>query len=492
MLNRLVIYFHYDPRGQADTACRFAVRAMRKQARVLLFVHNGPLAPETREWLAEENVPFLERENLGLDVGAYRDALLHFGREALDGFDEIILMNYTLAGPVFPLETMFSAMDERTDLDFWGLSCHYAMRSRRFGKHGYVPEHIQSHFIAVRRRMYEDFWQYWQNMQLPSSYEDSIRCHETRFTRHFARLGYRWDTFVEADRWRGLFVNPIMACPRELMEGQGCPFFKRRSFFTPYADELRRTDGCAAARLYAYLKNCTDYPVDALIADLLPVQSLAAMAQNLHWHYILPESTAGQLPEKLCADDLRTGKQLRPDRLYWLPLDFFRGGVLHWYEQAYRWDDNALKAVAALFAAHPHMGIAGPALPAAPGTLEAKDHRWKKDLPHLKDAMASLNLTVPVTDEPLPLPNGGGLVIRGAAFPEGLPPIGGGDDVWLLPLIAQQNGFFSADVATSEQAASLADIRVAEVRPTQTLAGSAKLLARRIKHTLLSRKETDE
>ena len=54
-----------------------------------------------------------------------------------------------------------------------------------------------------------------------------------------AALGYRWDTYLDGERWRGVFLNPIMACPARLIAEEDCPFFKRRSFFTPYGDELR-------------------------------------------------------------------------------------------------------------------------------------------------------------------------------------------------------------------------------------------------------------
>ena len=65
--------------------------------------------------------------------------------------------------------------------------------------------------------------------------------------------------------------------PKLLLADRGCPFFKRRSFFTPYADELRRTDGQAAAELYDYLKSETDYPVDDLLRALLPVQPVSVV-----------------------------------------------------------------------------------------------------------------------------------------------------------------------------------------------------------------------
>ncbi len=70
----------------------------------------------------------IERENTGFDVGAYREALLTIGREALAEYEEIILMNYTLAGPVCELQPMFETMQARPALDFWGLTRHYAMK----------------------------------------------------------------------------------------------------------------------------------------------------------------------------------------------------------------------------------------------------------------------------------------------------------------------------------------------------------------------------
>ena len=119
-------------------------------------------------------------------------------------------------------------MDTRPELDFWGLTRHYAMQSRRFG--GAVPEHLQSHFIAVRPRLFnsDDFWNYWQEMELPTSYEQSIIRHETRFTPYFAVRGYAWDTYVQTDDLKPVFVNPIMAWPTA-----GARFSNAAAFLPP-------------------------------------------------------------------------------------------------------------------------------------------------------------------------------------------------------------------------------------------------------------------
>ena len=86
MKKRLVIYFHYDPRGQADEACRFAVRAVLGQAQAVFFVTNGRLDAESRAWAQSAGVRLLERENAGLVVGAYQAALNCLGRAALDAY----------------------------------------------------------------------------------------------------------------------------------------------------------------------------------------------------------------------------------------------------------------------------------------------------------------------------------------------------------------------------------------------------------------------
>lgn len=234
-MKRLIVYFHYDPLGQIDTACRVAVEAMAHYGEVF-FISNSTLRPADRAWAASVTLTCRERENKGLDVGAYKEALAVIGRGRLARYDELVLMNFTLAGPVCSLASMFAAMEARPELAFWGLTRHYAMKSRRFGgRSGEVPEHLQSHFLAVRAPLLhsEDFWQYWQKMPLPKSYEESIANHETRFTAHFANLGCRWDSYVDTKDLRDVFVNPIMACPRELLANRGCPFSSAAAFLPP-------------------------------------------------------------------------------------------------------------------------------------------------------------------------------------------------------------------------------------------------------------------
>lgn len=469
-MERLVIYFHYDRQGVIDTPCRLAVQAMQRYGEVL-FVTNGTVETPDRTWVEESGVVLLERENTGFDVGAYRQALLTRGREEISRYDEVVLMNYTLAGPVCDLAPMFAAMETRQDLDFWGLTRHYAIRSRRFG--GHVPEHLQSHFLALRSRLLRSdaFWQYWLEMELPTSYEESVIRHETRFTSHFASLGFRWDSFVDTGDLAEIFVNPIMACPRELVANRGCPFFKRRSFFTPFGDELRRTDGTAARELYDYLKDCTDYPVEEVVRALLRDQPLSELARNLHWRYGLSADIA--VSPSLEGTGLRL--------LRWTP--FLGDPVTRWYcHQEAEAAQMVLHQAIQLFAKDPLLGVLCPALPLWPRALQDVRRQWNTDRDWVQQ-----KTQLPINDDPPPASHAGWALVRTAAFAQGVPEIRQARDVWLLPLLAQKSGYATAVLEREAQRAAAADVLALYMQAAEEPATLAKQLGRLAKHRLKRR-----
>lgn len=468
-MERLIIYFHYDAAGRIDLPCRLAVQALLPFGR-LLFVTNGQLQEQDRAWAEKTGAAVRERENTGFDVGAYREAILDCGREEIGRYEEVVLMNFTLAGPAGPgdpLRRMFAAMDARPELDFWGLTRHYPMHSRRFG--GRVSEHLQSHFLAVRSRMLHApaFWEYWQKMPLPRSYEESVIRHETRFTDYFAEQGYRWDSYVQTEDLRAVFLNPIMACPRELIEKRGCPFFKRRSFFTPYADELRRTDGTASRELYAYLRRETAYPVDELLISLLREHPLADLARNLPWHFVLEQ-------EQGKADLKKAGLRL----LRFSPLETEAVGT--WYlRQSAEEADRQLAAAAALFAREPRLGLLCPAWPAWQPLCRAAEAGWRAVYP----AMAS-ELGVPAGDTPPAAPIAGWALVREDAL--GSLDLQGPEACWRLPLLAQKNGLYSAVFETaagmSARAEQLDVCRRAADDPGAVVKQLGRLAKHRFKH----------
>lgn len=158
----------------------------------IFVICNGELQEEGRKTL-EQYGQVMVRENKGFDVWAYKTALETYGWDKLQEYDEVIMMNSTIMGPVFPLKETFDKMDAR-DVDFWGITEYAKQMCDPSGccKYGYIPTHIQSHFIVCRRSLISsrEFQEYWDEMPMIHSYWEAVGKHEMIFTKHFEDLGF--------------------------------------------------------------------------------------------------------------------------------------------------------------------------------------------------------------------------------------------------------------------------------------------------------------
>ena len=229
-MNRGLVYFHFDPHHQVRDYVVAALSSLRPHANHILLVSNSPISEVDRARLATCCDEILQRPNEGLDAGAYRAGLDHLGWERLADFDELILTNHTYYAPLRPWEEVLARAANWGDISFWGMTEHAAMRPHPFLAQRELPRHLQSHWIAVRRRLLTDpaFREYWQQMPPVSSYRDSIQWHESRFTGHFVELGHTWQVAFPVDRYRS--ENPAIEEAPALL-ADGCPLLKRRALF---------------------------------------------------------------------------------------------------------------------------------------------------------------------------------------------------------------------------------------------------------------------
>lgn len=289
---RLLIYFFYDNDGIVDRYVPTVLADMKKNVTEILFVSNGKLTDESRASVSPFVDEILERKNVGFDVWAYKEALEHVGFDVLkEKYDELVLMNYTIMGPIYPFSEMFEKMDAE-DLDFWGLTKYHKVPFDPFGtlECGYIREHLQSHFIAVRSSVLRssEFEKYWEEMREIRSYVDSVSYHETRFTHHFASLGFRWRPYVDTSDLEGYTYCPILFAPVKLLAEKRCPVIKRRSFFHDYDETVVSTVGECAYELMRYLKEETSYDTDLIWENILRCYPMAEIKNALQLNYILP------------------------------------------------------------------------------------------------------------------------------------------------------------------------------------------------------------
>lgn len=228
-MRRIAFYLFYDKDGIVDEYIYFKLTELKKHVDEIFFVSNSKIKSEYRKRLETVVDTIYCRENIGFDVWAYKEAMEVYGSEKLNKFDEIILLNYTFYGPIFPFNEMFEWAESKS-IDFWGISDHKEMIPNPFTGDGVLPRHIQSHFIAVRKSVFSsiEFKNYWEKMPMITSYTDSVLNHESKFTKYFHDKGFDFDVYVNSEEYGSDY--PVFIEVDKTIENRS-PILKRRVFF---------------------------------------------------------------------------------------------------------------------------------------------------------------------------------------------------------------------------------------------------------------------
>lgn len=290
-MKRLAVFFFFDQDGIADSYVDYFLADLAKNADRLMIVCNGILTAGSRTLLTKHTQELIVRENSGYDVWAYKTALEKIGWNTLAEYEELLLCNFTVFGPLYPFSEMFSAMEKR-DLDFWGITKFNRVDYDPWGTicYNFIPEHLQSNFIVVRRSLFlsEAYRNFWENMTPVRNYAEAIGKYEAVFTKKFADLGFRWDTYVNTDDLVNVSTQPLVMCSRELVENRRCPIIKRRMFFQNYYDILSETDGSNCRETLEYIREHCEYDTDMIWENLLRTCNMADLKCSLNLNYILP------------------------------------------------------------------------------------------------------------------------------------------------------------------------------------------------------------
>ncbi|MEJ5018695.1 rhamnan synthesis F family protein [Ochrobactrum vermis] len=285
MTKRLAIAFFYDENHIVDDYMIYLMRHLKPFVDHTIFVSNGPLSKDSELALKEVSEEVILRKNEGFDVWAYKAGLEHIGYDRLKEYDEVLLYNHTFYGPIFPFSEMFGEMERRPD-DFWGISSHGKLDPNPFTGSGVLPEHINSHFIAVRQPLLgsQIFREYWETMGRIDTYDESVLKHESRFTAYFSKYGYKWSTYVDLRNYDTPY--PVFLNITKSLENRS-PILKRRLFFhDPLFLDHHAVDVPNAIK---FIENNTDYDVSLIWKNIVRGAEPRILNTNAGLTKILPD-----------------------------------------------------------------------------------------------------------------------------------------------------------------------------------------------------------
>lgn len=285
-VKRIAFYLFWDSEGVVDRYIPYCLEKLREHVEHVVVIANGPVSPSGRAELERVADEVWERDNVGFDVGGYQEALGRFGFDRLAEYDELILLNYTFFGPLYPFSEMFEQTDA-WDVDFWGLTEHDKVDPHYFASGGVLPRHIQSHWLAVRKPLLLSpaFRRYWETMPTITSYDQSIDRHEARFASHFEERGFSWKVLYGCADYQS--QNPVLDNVVQLIADR-CPILKRRTFFH---DPLYMSDHAIIGRdVIEILERTSHYPLDLIWENVARTVEPRVAATNFSLHRIYSDA----------------------------------------------------------------------------------------------------------------------------------------------------------------------------------------------------------
>ena len=228
----------------------------------VIVVVNGQLHVEDINTL-EPYGQVLTRDNKGYDTAAFREGIFALGKDTLKDYDQLFLVNDTNIGPMRDLSQVCQEMTDK-HLDFWGISFGEEQEDvTKENPYGYIPKHLQSYFLVIEKLMLNDdaFYEYWTHLTDTDSRDKAIGRHETRFTKYFSDLGYRFDAVVQEYEDSAMYIHPLR------MLKAGSPLVKYTALKNYDEDQFlwqgleRKSE---VPDLLEYVAEKTDYPVSIL------------------------------------------------------------------------------------------------------------------------------------------------------------------------------------------------------------------------------------
>ncbi len=294
---RLGVCVFFDEQGIIDRYAQYYLDELSRNLDTLVIVCNGPASPRTVEILESYTQRVIVRENIGYDAWAYKTGIEALGWTSITLCRELVLTNLTTYGPFYGFDSVFASMEQRPELDFWGISKHFGFSFDPIGysPSGIFPPHIQTFFIVFRDKVLSSpaFRSFWDTLPPIVTHDEAVGLFETRLTQYLSDEGFRWDSFLDLNDLEELTADPFQIMPYDCLRFKGSPLIKRK--FISCHEEMRviypiaRNDEYESLR---YIDTNTCYDSDLIIENLLRTCNQRDIADGLTLSYMIPSHPA--------------------------------------------------------------------------------------------------------------------------------------------------------------------------------------------------------
>ena len=295
-MKRIAIFVFYDKDGIVDTYIKYFLEAITEHVKRLVIVCNGKLSAIGRKCLDQFTDDIFIRENTGYDAMAYKLAMTEYlGWKVLEEYDEMLLINDTFYGPLYPLAEMFEEMDSKK-CNFWGITGQKEYTDYYSGTSRVFPSYIQSYFMVFRKevlhnKMFQDYWNTFDSTSW--IFSDVVGRHEHFFSQFLEQAGFSWDTYIHAEDYEHTdpqynFIQYYHAA-YQLIKEHRCPVVKKKKLASIHLINNPGELGNDAAKALSWIQKNTEYDTDMIWENLLRLYDVKELQKSLNLHYVIFE-----------------------------------------------------------------------------------------------------------------------------------------------------------------------------------------------------------
>ena len=188
-ITQIALYVHYSATNHISDMVLCQIDLLRESGFSVVFISMSKIITEQAWQAARERCTLVvQRDNFGLDFGAWRDLLPEIHRRwAIP--DELMLVNDSVLGPIHPLAPVIDTM-RRGGLGLFGLT--ESLQG---------APHLQSYMLLARgRSTVEDLMRFFQKLHVTHSKWLLIRRGEIKLSGWMQRRGHRVAAIFGYDR----------------------------------------------------------------------------------------------------------------------------------------------------------------------------------------------------------------------------------------------------------------------------------------------------
>ncbi len=178
-VTRICIFAHFDRDNLVDEYVFYYLEALNRAGCGIVFASTSAISEHYVNRLRRICDQTILRKNVGYDFGSWQAGLRAVPE--LSVYDEVLICNDSVYGPLYPLEEMFRSM-EQVECDFWGATDSQG-----------IAYHLQSYFLVFRKSVIgsEQFRHFWNGVAPQEDKDLIIKKYEVGLTQTLLGAGFK-------------------------------------------------------------------------------------------------------------------------------------------------------------------------------------------------------------------------------------------------------------------------------------------------------------